>query len=127
LVLSPRATTTAHPNAKSLRGDILPSGRCCIIQTLRRALFEEVTFDRSRVTSTDWSSYPIMKFTDMPKLDIVLIDRPNEPPLGAGSASTIGGLARADACLPPAFPGRPPIDRQRHKRQANADPDNGGI
>lgn len=60
----------------------------CIIQTLSRALFEEVTFDRSRVTSTDWSSYPIMRFNDVPKLDIVLIDRPGEPPLGAGEAAT---------------------------------------
>ena len=60
----------------------------CIIQTLSRALFEEVSFDRSRVTSTDWSSYPIMKFSDVPKLDIVLIDRPTEPPLGAGEAAT---------------------------------------
>ena len=34
----------------------------CILQTLSRTLFEEVTFDRSRVTSTDWSSYPILTF-----------------------------------------------------------------
>ena len=28
----------------------------CILQTLSRTLFEEVTFDRSRVTSTDWGA-----------------------------------------------------------------------
>jgi nicotinate dehydrogenase subunit B len=60
----------------------------CIIQTLSRAIFEEVTFDKSRVTSTDWFSYPIMKMSDVPKLDIALIDRPTEPPLGAGEAAT---------------------------------------
>ena len=60
----------------------------CIIQTLSRALYEEVKFDRSRVTSTDWLSYPIMRFTDVPKLEIALIDRPTEPPLGAGEAAS---------------------------------------
>jgi CO/xanthine dehydrogenase Mo-binding subunit len=60
----------------------------CIIQTLSRALYEEVKFDRSRVTSTDWLSYPIMRFPDVPKLDIALIDRPAEQPLGAGEAAS---------------------------------------
>jgi nicotinate dehydrogenase subunit B len=59
-----------------------------ILQTISRTLFEEVTFDRSRVTSTDWSSYPILTFPDVPKLDIYLIDRPTERPLGAGEAAT---------------------------------------
>jgi nicotinate dehydrogenase subunit B len=58
-----------------------------ILQTLSRVLMEEVQFDRSRVTSVDWSSYPILRFSDVPKLDIALIDRPNEAPLGAGEAS----------------------------------------
>jgi nicotinate dehydrogenase subunit B len=60
----------------------------CILQTISRALFEEVTFDTRAVTSTDWSSYPILTIPDAPKLDIVLIDRPNEPPMGAGEAAT---------------------------------------
>jgi len=60
----------------------------CILQTLSRTLFEEVTFDRSRVTSTDWASYPILTFPDVPKLDIMLIDRRHERPLGAGEAAT---------------------------------------
>jgi nicotinate dehydrogenase subunit B len=60
----------------------------CIIQTLSRALYEEVSFDRAKVTSVDWASYPIMTFPDVPKLEIALIDRPTEPPLGAGEAAT---------------------------------------
>jgi CO/xanthine dehydrogenase Mo-binding subunit len=48
---------------------------------------EEVQFDRSGVTSVDWSSYPILRFPDVPKLDVVLIDRPTQPPLGAGEAA----------------------------------------
>ena len=58
-----------------------------ILQTLSRVLMEEVQFDRSRVTSVDWSTYPIMRFSDVPKLDIELVDRPTEPPLGAGEAA----------------------------------------
>ena len=60
----------------------------CILQTLSRTLFEEVTFDRARVTSTDWASYPILTFPDVPHIDIALIDRRHERPLGAGEAAT---------------------------------------
>jgi CO/xanthine dehydrogenase Mo-binding subunit len=58
-----------------------------IIQTLSRALMEEVTFDRSHVTSVDWASYPILRFSQVPKIEIELIDRPTEPPVGAAEAS----------------------------------------
>jgi CO/xanthine dehydrogenase Mo-binding subunit len=59
-----------------------------IIQTLSRVLMEEVKFDRSRVTSVDWSSYPIARFSQVPEIQIALIDRPNEPPVGAGEAAS---------------------------------------
>ena len=69
-----------------------------IVQTLSRVLMEEVKFDRSRVTSLDWSTYPILRFSDAPKLDIALVDRPTEPPLGAGDASCAPvGAALANA------------------------------
>ena len=69
-----------------------------ILQTLSRVLMEEVKFDRSRVTSVDWASYPILTFSDVPKLDIELIDRPTEPPLGAGEAACAPvGAALANA------------------------------
>jgi CO/xanthine dehydrogenase Mo-binding subunit len=60
----------------------------CILQTLSRALYEEVTFDRARVTSLDWASYPILTFPDVPDIAIDLVSRPNEPPLGAGEAAS---------------------------------------
>jgi CO/xanthine dehydrogenase Mo-binding subunit len=70
----------------------------CIIQTLSRALFEDVMFDRERVTSVDWSSYPILTFGDLPKLEIDLIQRLDQPPLGAGEAATAPvGAALANA------------------------------
>jgi CO/xanthine dehydrogenase Mo-binding subunit len=58
-----------------------------ILQTLSRTLYEEVKFNRFRVTSVDWTSYPILAFPDVPALDIELIDRPDQPPLGAGEAA----------------------------------------
>ena len=58
-----------------------------ILQTLSRTLFEEVAFDRSRVTSVDWGGYPILRFPDVPEILIDIVSRPTEPPLGAGEAS----------------------------------------
>src|SRR5262252_4072153 len=60
----------------------------CILQTLGRTLHEETTFDRSRVTSVDWKSYPILSFPEVPAVDVALIDRPALPPMGAGEAAT---------------------------------------
>ena len=69
-----------------------------VLQTLSRVLFEEVAFDRSGVTSRDWASYPILRFTDAPDIRIDIVDRPTEPPLGAGEAACVcvpGALANA--------------------------------
>ena len=60
-----------------------------VIQGISRALFEEVMFDANGVRSLDWSSYPILRFTDLPPLDVVLINRPYIAPLGAGEPATI--------------------------------------
>jgi CO/xanthine dehydrogenase Mo-binding subunit len=60
-----------------------------IVQTLSRTLHEEVTFDASRVTSVDWASYPILRFPEAPHIDVILIDRPDQPLLGAGEAGTV--------------------------------------
>ena len=58
-----------------------------VIQTVSRVLKEEVTFNRSRVTSLNWASYPILTFPEIPDVDIELIDRPTEKPWGAGEPS----------------------------------------
>jgi CO/xanthine dehydrogenase Mo-binding subunit len=60
-----------------------------VIQGVSRALFEEVMFDANGVRSLDWSSYPILRFTDLPLLEVVLINRPDMAPLGAGEPATI--------------------------------------
>jgi CO/xanthine dehydrogenase Mo-binding subunit len=58
------------------------------IQAMSRTLKERVAFNTSGVTSLDWHSYPIVRFSDVPDVNIVLIDRPHEPILGAGEATT---------------------------------------
>ena len=84
-----RRITCAHDcglviNPDGLRNQI----EGCILQTLGRTLHEETTFDRSRVTSVDWKSYPILSFPQVPSVDVALIDRPTLPPMGAGEAAT---------------------------------------
>jgi nicotinate dehydrogenase subunit B len=80
---------------------INPDGLCnqiegCIVQTVSRTLKEEVTFDRSIVTSLDWASYPILSFAEIPDVVIDLIDL-EEAPWGGGEPtcavvpSAIGG------------------------------------
>jgi CO/xanthine dehydrogenase Mo-binding subunit len=69
-----------------------------VIQTVSRTLLEELQFDRSRVTSTDWWSYPILRFPDVPEVVIDLIDRPGEKPWGAGEpAAAVVPAAIANA------------------------------
>jgi nicotinate dehydrogenase subunit B len=59
-----------------------------VIQATSRALKEQVTFDRTHVTSVDWNTYPILRFNEVPKVTIRLIDRPDQPIVGAGEATT---------------------------------------
>ena len=66
-----------------------------VVQTVSRTLIEEVTFDRASVTSLDWASYPILTFPDLPEVVTDMIDRPHEPPWGAGEPSA--------AIVPPAI------------------------
>jgi nicotinate dehydrogenase subunit B len=59
-----------------------------LIQGASRALMEEVTFTRNRVTSTDWASYPIMRFKDAPAVTTVVIQRTDKPSTGSGEPPT---------------------------------------
>jgi CO/xanthine dehydrogenase Mo-binding subunit len=87
--ISVRRVVCAHDcglvvNPDALRNQIEGS----IVQTLSRTLHEEVKFDRSRVTSLDWSSYPILRFPEAPAIEVALLDHPELPLYGAGEAST---------------------------------------
>ena len=59
-----------------------------ILQSMSWTLFERVTFDRTRVTSVDWSAYPIMRFDSVPgAVDVHLIDRPGDGFYGVAEAA----------------------------------------
>jgi nicotinate dehydrogenase subunit B len=59
-----------------------------IVQGVSRTLWEEVQFDRKSVTSVDWLTYPILDITEAPQtIDVVLINRPDLAPTGAGEPS----------------------------------------
>jgi CO/xanthine dehydrogenase Mo-binding subunit len=60
-----------------------------VIQALSRTLKEEVRFDAGGQTTVDWEDYPILTFSESPELEITLINRPDEPSLGAGEPATV--------------------------------------
>lgn len=72
------------------------------IQAVSWTTLEQVHFDRAQVTSQDWETYPILRFEQVPAVDVVLLDRPGMPTLGSGemaagpTAAAIGN-ALADA------------------------------
>src|SRR5579871_909834 len=45
-----------------------------VIQSASRALLEQVTFDAQKLTSVDWRSYPILRFQDIPPIDVILLN-----------------------------------------------------
>ena len=72
-----------------------------ILQASSWTLYEAVRFDATRVTSGDWSSYPILRFPEVPdSVEVYVIDRPGEPFLGTGEAAqgpTAAAIANAIA------------------------------
>jgi CO/xanthine dehydrogenase Mo-binding subunit len=71
-----------------------------VIQSTSWTLHEHVRFDRNGIVSQDWMNYPILSMPDVPSVETVLIDRPNERALGAGEAAqgpTAAAIANAFA------------------------------
>jgi nicotinate dehydrogenase subunit B len=56
-----------------------------ILQSMSWTLYEAVTFDRTRITSIDWQTYPILRFNSVPdSVQVHVINRPGQPFLGSG-------------------------------------------
>ena len=71
-----------------------------IIQSASWTMKEQVKFDRQRITTRSWADYPIFTFTDVPAVEVHLINRPDEKPLGVGEGSqgpTAAAIANAIA------------------------------
>jgi CO/xanthine dehydrogenase Mo-binding subunit len=61
-----------------------------LTQGASRALFEQVTFNKSNVTSLDWVGYPILRFQDAPKITFAIVQRTDIPSNGLGSGAAPG-------------------------------------
>ena len=60
-----------------------------IVMGSSRSIHEEVAFDEKTVTSVDWETYPILDISLAPEtIDIVLVNRPDLPPYGAGEPTS---------------------------------------
>ena len=73
-----------------------------MIQAASWTLFEEVKFEGQSVQSRNWGSYPIMRFSDVPEVEVEVISRPNEKLQGVGeivmgvsAAAITNAIARA--------------------------------
>src|SRR6202023_1884596 len=53
-----------------------------VIQSTSRALMEEVSFSGASIASREWGAYPIITFPDLPKIDVLMLPRADQPPLG---------------------------------------------
>ena len=64
-----------------------------VVQALSRTLMERVEFDGQGVVGREWGGYPIIDFTELPPIEVLLMPRPLEPPLGAGESACVPGPA----------------------------------
>jgi len=90
-----------------------------IIQSISWTLYEQVTFDERRITTIDWSTYPILRFNAVPdSVEVHVLDRPGQPFLGAGEATqgpAAAALANAIANASGARLRDLPLTRERIK------------
>ncbi len=68
-----------------------------LVQTASRMLHEEVTFNKTNVTSLDWNSYPILRFEECPEVTPVVVQRLDQKSTGAGE-EVMAAAAGAIAC-----------------------------
>jgi nicotinate dehydrogenase subunit B len=64
-----------------------------VIQSVSRVLKEEVRFSDQAVASREWGAYPILTFPEVPQIQVVMVPRPDDPPLGAGESASVPSAA----------------------------------
>jgi CO/xanthine dehydrogenase Mo-binding subunit len=71
-----------------------------VIQSTSWTLRESVAFDDTRIVTSGWADYQILRMPEVPSVEVTLLDRPEEKSLGAGEASpgpTVAAIANAVA------------------------------
>ncbi|MFG1394346.1 molybdopterin cofactor-binding domain-containing protein [Xanthobacter agilis] len=64
-----------------------------VIQSTSRVLKEEVSFTDTAVADKEWGAYPILTFPEVPVINVVLMPRPDDPPLGSGESASVPSAA----------------------------------
>jgi isoquinoline 1-oxidoreductase len=64
-----------------------------VVQSLSRALKEQVSFDSAGPVNREWGSYPLLTFPELPAIEVVLMERQDQPPMGAGESASVPGAA----------------------------------
>ncbi len=64
-----------------------------VIQSVSRTIKEQVQFDDRAMTSREWGTYPILTFPEVPVIQVVMVPRPDDPPLGAGESASVPSAA----------------------------------
>jgi CO/xanthine dehydrogenase Mo-binding subunit len=67
-----------------------------MVQSTSWTLHESIPYDERQLAARNWAEYPILRFPDVPRLEVALINRPEERPLGVGEGSQ-GPMAAAIA------------------------------
>jgi nicotinate dehydrogenase subunit B len=82
-------------NPDGLRNQI--SG--ALVQGIGGALFEAIEFDHGVIRNPHLADYRVPRFSDVPAIEVVLVDRPDEPSMGAGEAPIMALAPAAAAAL----------------------------
>jgi len=64
-----------------------------VLQSTSRVIKEVVEFSPTAVTSLDWGTYPLLTFADVPAIDVLMMPRPDDPPLGVGESASVPSAA----------------------------------
>ena len=102
-----------------------------VLQTTSRALKEALPLDAKTnlPVAREWGAYPILSFREVPVVEVMMMPRPGEPPLGAGESSSVPGTAAIANAIFDATGVRfrsPPFTPELVRAALNALPDSGG-
>lgn len=64
-----------------------------VIQSISRVMKEEVSFNQIAVETREWGGYPMITFPEIPPIDVLMMDKPEEPPLGVGESASVPSAA----------------------------------
>jgi nicotinate dehydrogenase subunit B len=64
-----------------------------VVQSVSRVLKEEVSFTEIAVSPREWGAYPLLTFPELPPIDVMMVERPDQPPLGVGESASVPSAA----------------------------------